>query len=930
MRTVSADIWNLWDAGGPFVGADGAPHSRVTVEPDWMLNVANQAGNFSKLPVRWWQRADNSQEETEVPNIKSIQWERSLDSDAARCTITLYNQWHFTNGQANADEWDELGAPGYLTFSRGDAADAYARWRQLQNEYNGLLIPNALIRTYQGYGGRTKSVEDAVADGNIILTGVWLIDQVNLNTDGTITLNCRDMAKLLIDQFLFPPLVPDPYYPLAYCRFYFTRGSTPKIIYGDHSPNVLNRADSMRYLYSAGDDDGDNSAINGHHPTDALDQTTVTYWLSDARAAANEFVFYEVTVSEPINVVQWNAFWGGYQMYVSVKENGVWQGATIPGAPTGYETNYVFQTGVPFDGSGSTILDRVYNATNVRFTFTNLYRSDGTNYRAAMRELGVGRIESNLPTNRILGLAPAANDNGYWLVGNDGGVFALGPGATFYGSSGGGSTENQWAAIDSVSDGSGYWTVRADGRIFNYGSAAHFGDMRLVTLSSPAVDMQATSTDDGYWILGADGGVFAFGDASYMGRVTSTSLADVAVAFEARPQDDGYWILQINGEVTAFGSASHHGDGSNVTMVGTATGIASSSTGNGYWIVTTTGHVYAFGDATYQGGADVAGTLNGEATDIVRGTGAGANSYIVVAEDGGVFCFGTAFHGSLPGILTWEVKREGNYTDYVDIIKDLLLWSGWWLYDPATPGSSPPEVHGTLESTGIFNNTGDGCIPEDIFDKRPVIDAITTLKETVGFHFWIDEEGGARFGTPNWFLPGNIVQETGNHTTFVPIIDERTNLYGHQVTYTDAPVRSEIIISTADPRADLTDTITARLTVESLAEESAELLRGMVKPMMWVNDTFQSQEELDIMAERVATQILFNQRLGNITCAFNPAIQINDQVQVYERITSEVYVHYVRGVAMQHDIESGQMTMTLTTNWLGTGDDWLLDSWNLS
>ena len=75
-------------------------------------------------------------------------------------------------------------------------------------------MPNALIRTYQGFGGQDKPIRDAEADGNIVLNGVWLVDDVTIGADGTINLKLRDMAKLLIDQQLLPPLVPQELYPL--------------------------------------------------------------------------------------------------------------------------------------------------------------------------------------------------------------------------------------------------------------------------------------------------------------------------------------------------------------------------------------------------------------------------------------------------------------------------------------------------------------------------------------------------------------------------------------------------------------------------------------------------------------------------------------------------------------------------------------------
>jgi hypothetical protein len=37
-------------------------------------------------------------------------------------------------------------------------------------------------------------------------------------------------------------------------------------------------------------------------------------------------------------------------------------------------------------------------------------------------------------------------------------------------------------------------------------------------------------------------------------------------------------------------------------------------------------------------------------------------------------------------------------------------------------------------------------------------------------------------------------------------------------------------------------------------------------------------------------------------------------------------LHYVRGVNTHHDLDAGEYTMTLTTHWLGNGDDWAIST----
>src|SRR5213075_344261 len=96
---------------------------------------------------------------------------------------------------------------------------AYARWKQVKNEWNRRLRPMAVLRTYQGYGGIGLSIRDAQTAGDLVLTGIWFIDNVVVGTDGLMHIAARDPMKLLIDQQLYPPLIPRAKYPLKYYRF---------------------------------------------------------------------------------------------------------------------------------------------------------------------------------------------------------------------------------------------------------------------------------------------------------------------------------------------------------------------------------------------------------------------------------------------------------------------------------------------------------------------------------------------------------------------------------------------------------------------------------------------------------------------------------------------------------------------------------------
>lgn len=819
MRLTPATMWDLWNQGGPLIGEEGAPHGRVTVEiddEDLVLHRSSMTvGTFKKGPIRWWQRSDNSQVEMEVPNIRSINTERSIDQDAATCTIRLANQWHFVDGElAHFDQ--ELGRPGYFTFSRGDSPEAAARWDHEENDWNNVLVPNALLRTYQGYGGKDKTINEALVDGNIVLTGVWLVDAVKTSTNGDIELQCRDMAKLLIEQQLYPPLVPKSHYPLTYCRWVFK----------------------------------------------------------------------------------------------SIKGNRV--GKFVP----------------------SKFLEGPTTPVIVAAT---------TDYSGTV-------VEPDLPD--FIGNEPG---NGYWVLSNNGEVYNFGNNAN-HGGVNATWTNSQMEAqdIENTATGEGYWVLRRDGTIFAKGDAVHYGqhlydpgigtEPRVWHNHSKAA-IARTPDGEGYWVLAFDGTVRAFGNATSHGNHSPITrlfpiwfFSEVAADIAAHPTASGYWTMSNQGRVVAHGAASHFGhpypaptaENPAVNIV-TFEKITAHPSGNGYWITDQAGQVWAYGAAKFHGQLRFNSVLQRSegmfanwpmtdfpdfAVDLVSTVS--GNGYWIVGNAGGVFPFGDAVYlGSLDRAYEVFLRDNGNYRDYSDIIKELLLWSGWWLYDEEITPTGEPAVYGNIESTGAFSSE---CLPDDLLDKQEVINAINSIKEIVGYLFYIDEEGGAHFESPNIWTPGNFILDDGTHTTFIPDIDERLQITDYGVQYSDRTARSEIIISSSDPTDTLSDTVSTRFIPRNV-----ELLRGIVRPAVWVNGIFTSKKEQETMAELISLFAWLAQRQGSVTCLANPTIQINDQVRIWERITAETYIHYVRGISTQMDLESGQYLMTLNTHWMGDGTHWALD-----
>lgn len=686
MKTNAEPIWTIWEQGGPFIG-DNKPNAIVTVEWDWNLNAETTgAGNFpvNKLPIRWYEACAgvDPDDVMVVPNIKSISIDRSIDADADTCTVTIYNQKMRPNLDPQND-LSELGQPGYFTPAYGLGSEEAARWaNHVTNDWVFALTPNTLIRTYQGYAPDGKSLADCLTDGNLVKSGTWLCDRVKVGTDGMLSLECRSMAKLLLDQQLYPPLVPKSVYPLHYARFVDKlEDKTRTVTKAMAGPRNLTYDTTANLAWYSG------GVVHGHNPADAFDGNNDTFWLSVGNSGphkpyATEWV--QGNVGEWIDEVTINPWAGNYQCYISIMEGGVWQdesaGAVIPYEPLSvgryrpaYEPSihYVTQFGVPWESPVTMKLPRAYNAQKIRFTFTNLAKSPwGTYpYRAGLRS------------------------------------------------------------------------------------------------------------------------------------------ASVSMTGDVQTQE------------------------------------------------------------SYQ---------------------------------------------------EW-VRYDGNYKDYVDIVKDLLLWSGFWCHETLTNGESP-AVRGRIESTGIYAVND---LADDLFDKRPVIDPITELKQVVGYIFYVDEDGAANFQSPNWWSVGNF-DENGIPTDYIPQIDERVMLTGYSIQWSDETLRSEIILASSDPQPKGGITVDD-IVVTRYYPNTRLILRGMCKPAMWVNKYFTSKEEQETMAEMIAMHTYFRLRQGNVSAWANPAIQIDDQVRIYERMTGETYVHYVRGISTNQDLDSGEYTMTLTTHWLGNPQgDWVV------
>ena len=159
--------------------------------------------------------------------------------------------------------------------------------------------------------------------------------------------------------------------------------------------------------------------------------------------------------------------------------------------------------------------------------------SDGAVHTSADPWAHYGSMAGRPLNSRIVGIAVNADASGYWLVAEDGGVFAFGD-ATFHGSMGGKPLNAPIVGMADSQSGHGYWLVASDGGVFAFGDAQFRGSMGGLRLNRPVVGI-AGNSDDGYWLVGSDGGIFAFGRTGYYGSMPGRGVATTVIGLAGSP-----------------------------------------------------------------------------------------------------------------------------------------------------------------------------------------------------------------------------------------------------------------------------------------------------------------------------------------------------------------------------------------------------------
>ncbi len=379
----------------------------------------------------------------ELTNIRSLSWSRSLDQDAATMTLELYNSKPRPETDPIPNPLPtsrrDLDYPGWYTFDRGHSSYSN-RWAHAKNEWLGMLMPDNIIRTFEGYGMNSRTSPEY--DRNLAQTGVWMIDTVQYSALGIIVVNCRDLARLLLDHQVNRPVIPADFNELHFRRW------QDKVLAPPTKTRLPMRANdhSNRYGPAKGQD-GQLHPITspwnyrGHTIEDALDDDPATYWMSFSHIKPRwpwgaEWVEFSFAPTASVANFQLWTVGSGYTCYVSLFANGHWLNAAGDEAsdsdphirwtpnPTNPNRNqqarrpYVksFVVGPDFAKRLKTVtLPKTYaTVEKIRLTFVNLQQLPGIKpkggYRAGVRSIRCFGPDSSKETSLRKG--PAGSNPG--------------------------------------------------------------------------------------------------------------------------------------------------------------------------------------------------------------------------------------------------------------------------------------------------------------------------------------------------------------------------------------------------------------------------------------------------------------------------------------------------------------------------------------
>jgi hypothetical protein len=292
-------------------------------------------------------------------------------------------------------------------------------------------------------------------------------------------------------------------------------------------------------------------------------------------------------------------------------------------------------------------------------------------------------------------------------------------------------------------------------------------------------------------------------------------------------------------------------------------------------------------------------------------------------------------------------ENPGTYENYTDIVKLFCAWGGFFWpeharqvlsdgtemqYDFGATDFGLENVDPVLGIEGSGRVWGDfedaalaGAAPLGVpqFDKKSLMDGISYVRDVIGYIFYIDEEGAVVWRNPNVFAAGNWIGNksvSAGRVEEILEIDERQTLMGLRAKLTSRTMRERTFVATPDGK------------IGALAVGYNPNPVGLRRIQGWTDFHFNTEGEAQVTAELIALRQLFTFRTDTLTIPGYSVIQVDDQIRIYEQVTGEGYIHYIKGINCSLDMETGHYTYDLDTHWLGERpfDLWVFNPADLS
>jgi hypothetical protein len=857
----------------------------------------------------------------ELPNIRSINYDRHIDTDAATCKLELYNTKPLPLGTAATP--DDAGnyifdQPGYYTFNRGTTAFT-SRWHHTTNEWQSLIVPDRIIKTFEGYG--FDATVGPEFDPNMIQSGVWMIDTVEYNANGIITINCRDAGRLLIDQMVFPPVVPKGRYPLHFISNHDVANVAAET--GD-TVWVTPTYDTD----SSGSHEGPDQNIQGHHAHDAFDGNPSTYWVSVGYNTSDQPAAFEWIQGnldhEDVKAVDVTTRGGPYVCYVSLytTDNGtstpgapMWAGgANIPykpetsSSPNAANIRYVHSFQVAANSRTVMLLgDTITDCTKVRLTFRHLYNSHfGTPefptqvYRAAAYST---RVSGNYA------LTPGTGTHVEGDYGDYSEIIKL---------------LLAWGGFHWPNDASQAFLTLSDGTRAALmppvddpilGSGRVWGDiMDCGVAAIPGTNLDPTVWDkkslmDGiayirdiigfnFFIDESGAAIFRTPNVWQVGNFIAYDGVGTATYTPPPPLssfDDDF--NRPDNPLVGNGWMQTGGD----FFINTGRAITRDASS---WMGQDFGNLHM----TIQ--ADVRSPDDMQPAVYAWGSESGGGM------DGYVLALASAAHGTNLEIRRYGVVVAGTHIGELDTPIG---------NDTRTLMLAVTVIGTTVMVTGYVNSFGYLSFSESV-DTAPTGTwaGVGNLGLAGDNGISIDNvimlEPASRSTVEGLSSDGSYMGGADHLVT----IDENQTLESLAVTLSSRNIRDRIFI--ANTNGQVGASAAGHTGVSGPFDSRLRRVGG------WTDQHFMTNNEAAIMADLISLRQLFSFRTDRLTIPGYSAIQIDDQVRIIEGTTSEDFIHYVNGISSSWDIESGVWIYTLDTHWLGENPftDWAFDPATLS